>query len=71
MNKYMDSHNGFQIKTIRDTEEAIRISQSRYVKVLICNKATSRIFHKNLFGKPNIIIDGSVPDGVFYVNGKF
>ena len=72
MQKYNDTRNGFVIKTIKDTQEAVRFAQSRYVKCLICNKAMYKIFSKYMmFGKPPIIIDDSVPDGVFYINGKF
>lgn len=66
MNKYKNTRNGFEIKTIKDTQEAVRFAQSRYVKCLICNKAMHKIFAKYMmFGKPPIIIDDSVPDSVF------
>ena len=73
--KLEGTKNGYYFTEDTTEEDFARLVQrtrrtKRGLKCIICNAATSENFSDSKKA-PRITINKSVPDGAFYVNGKF
>ena len=73
--KLEGTKNGYYFTEDTTEEDFARLVQrirrtQHSLKCIICNTATSGNFANGL-KTPRITINNSVPDGAFYVNGKF
>ena len=73
--KLEGTKNGYYFTKDTTEEDFARLVQRtrrtvKGLKCIICNAATSANF-ANGIKAPRVTINNSVPDGAFYVNGKF